>query len=228
MNDLIKPHGGTLAELMVSPERAAELQARSRDWPSWDLTPRQLCDLELLLNGGFSPLRGFWAATTTNRCASACAWRAARSGRCRSRSTFPRRWPKRLAGGAMLRAARSRGRDAGGAARRRRLAAGPIAEAQAVFGTTRPGTSRRGAPARPDASRCTWAAGSRASSSRCTTTSGTCGSPPPSSAPSSRAGLAHDRRVPDPQPDASRAPGADAAGGEGGRGEPADPSGRSA
>jgi sulfate adenylyltransferase len=27
--------------------------------PSWDLTPRQLCDLELLLNGAFSPLRGF-------------------------------------------------------------------------------------------------------------------------------------------------------------------------
>src|SRR5438552_12298776 len=59
MKDLIRPHGGTLAELVVSPERAAELQAQSRDWPSWDLTPRQVCDLELLLCGGFSPLRGF-------------------------------------------------------------------------------------------------------------------------------------------------------------------------
>ncbi len=27
--------------------------------PSWDLTPRQVCDLELLMNGGFSPLKGF-------------------------------------------------------------------------------------------------------------------------------------------------------------------------
>jgi sulfate adenylyltransferase len=56
---LIAPHGGELVNLIVSPERAAELKAASRDWPSWDLTPRQFCDLELLLNGGFSPLTGF-------------------------------------------------------------------------------------------------------------------------------------------------------------------------
>jgi len=53
------PHGGTLVNLMVDAARAAELQAASRTWPSWDLTPRQICDLELLLNGGFSPLTGF-------------------------------------------------------------------------------------------------------------------------------------------------------------------------
>ena len=56
---LIAPHGGQLVELQVPAERAAELKAHSKDWPSWDLTGRQLCDLELLMSGGFSPLRGF-------------------------------------------------------------------------------------------------------------------------------------------------------------------------
>ena len=56
---LISPHGGALVDLIVTPERAAELKEGSRNWPSWDLTARQLCDLELLGNGGFSPLRSF-------------------------------------------------------------------------------------------------------------------------------------------------------------------------
>ncbi len=56
---LISPHGGPLVDLVAKPDRAAELKAQSKDWPSWDLTPRQICDLDLLANGGFSPLRGF-------------------------------------------------------------------------------------------------------------------------------------------------------------------------
>jgi len=56
---LTSPHGGELVDLIATPERKKELQAASKDFPSWDLTPRQLCDLELLMNGGFSPLRGF-------------------------------------------------------------------------------------------------------------------------------------------------------------------------
>ena len=54
-----RAHVGALTDLMLSAEAASQARRASRDWPSWDLTPRQLCDLELLLNGGFSPLTGF-------------------------------------------------------------------------------------------------------------------------------------------------------------------------
>src|SRR5947209_17539232 len=60
---LIAPHGGELVDLMLDSESARELKARSRDFPSWDLTSRQIRDLELLLSGGFSPLRGFMNRT---------------------------------------------------------------------------------------------------------------------------------------------------------------------
>jgi len=60
---LIAPHGGTLVDLLVDEAAGLTLKDSSRDWPSWDLTPRQICDLELLVNGGFSPLRGFMTKT---------------------------------------------------------------------------------------------------------------------------------------------------------------------
>jgi len=56
---LIPPHGGKLVNLVAEPERIHELKAHSCEWPSWDLTGRQVCDLELLMTGGFSPLTGF-------------------------------------------------------------------------------------------------------------------------------------------------------------------------
>ncbi|HYZ91949.1 MAG TPA: bifunctional sulfate adenylyltransferase/adenylylsulfate kinase [Actinomycetota bacterium] len=56
---LITPHGGVLRELIVDADRRDELRKASRDWPSWDLSDRQLCDLEMLLSGAFSPLQGF-------------------------------------------------------------------------------------------------------------------------------------------------------------------------
>ena len=56
---LVPPHGGELINLILDRNAAAATKSESRDFPSWDLTPRQICDLEMLLNGGFSPLTGF-------------------------------------------------------------------------------------------------------------------------------------------------------------------------
>ena len=57
-----EPHGGTLKELYLGESAAEEEKARALDYVSWDLTERQTCDLELLLNGAFSPLEGFLTA----------------------------------------------------------------------------------------------------------------------------------------------------------------------
>ncbi|MFQ6007178.1 MAG: bifunctional sulfate adenylyltransferase/adenylylsulfate kinase, partial [Woeseia sp.] len=54
-----EPHGGALQDLYLPAEQAEKERLKARDYPSWDLTSRQLCDLELLLNGAFSPLEGF-------------------------------------------------------------------------------------------------------------------------------------------------------------------------
>ena len=59
MNHLIKPHGGQLCELIVPETHKKQLQKESINYSSLTLNDRQLCDLEMLLNGGFSPLKGF-------------------------------------------------------------------------------------------------------------------------------------------------------------------------
>ena len=48
-----------IPELYVSHESAQKLKVEAADLISWDLNARQICDLELLMNGGFSPLKGF-------------------------------------------------------------------------------------------------------------------------------------------------------------------------
>ncbi len=54
-----EPHGGELKILYLSSEQAEREKKRALDFKSWDLTERQICDVELLLNGAFSPLDGF-------------------------------------------------------------------------------------------------------------------------------------------------------------------------
>ncbi len=52
-------HGGQLVNFLVDSQAAEELKNYSQDYPAITLTQRQLCDLELLVNGAFSPLQGF-------------------------------------------------------------------------------------------------------------------------------------------------------------------------
>lgn len=54
------PHGGVLKDLLArDAPRHDELAAEAESLTALVLTERQLCDLELILNGGFSPLEGF-------------------------------------------------------------------------------------------------------------------------------------------------------------------------
>ncbi|MDT8857049.1 bifunctional sulfate adenylyltransferase/adenylylsulfate kinase [Paracoccaceae bacterium Fryx2] len=53
------PNLAPIPELYVSHDSAQKLKVDAGNLPSWDLTARQVCDLELLMNGGFFPLKGF-------------------------------------------------------------------------------------------------------------------------------------------------------------------------
>lgn len=59
MGNLIEPHGGKLVDLYCPEDLTDSLKNQSINYFSIDLTARQLFDLELILNGGFSPLQGF-------------------------------------------------------------------------------------------------------------------------------------------------------------------------
>ncbi len=55
-----------IPELYVSYESAQKLKAEAADLVSHDLSLRQICDLELLMNGGFNPLKGFLSEADYN------------------------------------------------------------------------------------------------------------------------------------------------------------------
>src|SRR5512147_777253 len=57
--NLIAPYGGKLVNLVVDDKEREELLARAPKLSSIKITMRNLCDLELLATGGFSPLTTF-------------------------------------------------------------------------------------------------------------------------------------------------------------------------
>lgn len=59
MSELITPFGGKLVNPMTEGAHREALLHEAASLPALTLNPRQLCDLELLLNGALSPLQGF-------------------------------------------------------------------------------------------------------------------------------------------------------------------------
>ena len=64
--NLIETNLAPIPELYVSHESAQKMKMEAADLVSHDLTPRQICDLELLMNGGFNPLKGFLSEADYN------------------------------------------------------------------------------------------------------------------------------------------------------------------
>ena len=59
MSQAEQARGGQVRTLLVDEARRADLKAELMTAPSWDLSSRQIWDIELLLNGAFSPLAGY-------------------------------------------------------------------------------------------------------------------------------------------------------------------------
>jgi sulfate adenylyltransferase len=78
--DIMEPHGGRLVSLLVGGDEGAALRQRAGALKGVRLSERSLSDLELLANGGYSPLEGFMtqadyrAVVTDMRLVSGHVW----------------------------------------------------------------------------------------------------------------------------------------------------------
>ncbi|HRP63550.1 MAG TPA: sulfate adenylyltransferase [Phycisphaerales bacterium] len=59
VQEIIRPHGGPLVNRIVDSARAKALRDRAKNLPSITLSAKQMCDLEMIAIGAFSPLNGF-------------------------------------------------------------------------------------------------------------------------------------------------------------------------
>jgi sulfate adenylyltransferase len=65
--NLISPYGGKLVDLVVKGEQRQQLAELSLRLPAVQISPRSVCDLELIATGGFSPLDRFMGKTDYER-----------------------------------------------------------------------------------------------------------------------------------------------------------------
>ncbi|MEM7597584.1 MAG: bifunctional sulfate adenylyltransferase/adenylylsulfate kinase [Pseudomonadota bacterium] len=63
---LVQNNLAPIPELYVSFDSAQKMKLEAAELTSFDLSPRQICDLELLMNGGFNPLKGFLSEADYN------------------------------------------------------------------------------------------------------------------------------------------------------------------
>ena len=66
-SQLIPPYKGELVNLLVSGEEREELIRKANHLASVQLSPRSLCDIELLATGAFSPLDRFMGEADYDR-----------------------------------------------------------------------------------------------------------------------------------------------------------------
>ena len=99
---LIEPYGGKLASLMVSADQAEVLKRESMKLPSLDLDWRQLCDLEMLLNGAYSPLLGYMGQADYDRVLEKLELADGTSWPCPITLTIPAKQAEKLKAGARV------------------------------------------------------------------------------------------------------------------------------
>lgn len=77
-----QPHGGVLKDLLArDAPKHDELTAEAEKLPAIVLTERQLCDLELIMSGGFSPLEGLSKPQSLDLAFDSSPIRSSRSGK---------------------------------------------------------------------------------------------------------------------------------------------------
>ena len=95
------PHGGELKNLYLDAAAAEAEKQAAREYASWDLTERQLCDIELILNGDIFDFDAVTAVPSKDR---HIEWLERSRGPPRAqhrqaqrapRRRYPRRWSQR-------------------------------------------------------------------------------------------------------------------------------------